>query len=130
MVSPAAMGPLIASSTRSSVTVSIQPPGAHRPCDSPAVATTIAFEAVTRTRSEGTMNVAAWVLAASRSAAMTQVARLPRSPRIVNDDIDDAPPKLMTPVTPRLPLAGNREPRRGGPHRMLMATRNVGYADG
>jgi hypothetical protein len=50
---------LIASSTRNSVTVSIHPPGAHRPCDVPAVATTIAFETMTSARSEGTMKVAA-----------------------------------------------------------------------
>src|SRR5258706_8502527 len=110
----------MASFTRRSVTVSIHPPGAHRECDSPAVATTIAFEAVTSARSEGTMKVAAFAVEARRRAK-NRVARLPSCrvadesscrqlgnlatrqpmypPRIVNDDIDAPRVALMTSVT-------------------------------
>src|SRR5438067_2317573 len=79
IVSPAATGPLIASSTRNSVTVSIHPPGARLPRDAPAVATTIAFEAVTSARSDGTMKVAACAADARRTSEMSDRARITES---------------------------------------------------
>jgi len=66
--SPSRSAPRIDSSTRIEVTVSIQRPIVHCECESPATATTTAFEARTSVRSSGTMNEAAWRDEVTRSA--------------------------------------------------------------